>query len=56
MDHSGAVNALDALLLMRYVMNIATENDLYLDVADLTGEGQFTALDALAIMRIVMDI
>ena len=56
MDHNGTVNALDALLLMRCVMQLVGEDALYLDVADYNGDGQVNALDALAIMRTSMGL
>lgn len=48
---SGAVDANDALLLMRYALGLVGETELDLSVADFDANGQVNANDALAIMR-----
>ena len=53
---SGAVDANDALLLMRYVLGLVEETDLDLTVADYDGDGSVNANDALMIMRYALGL
>ena len=50
-NNDGTVDALDALLIMRYTMQLIGENDLDLTRGDVNGDGTVDALDALQIMR-----
>ena len=50
-DGSGVVNANDALLLLRYTMNLTAASALDLSVADFDGSGSVNVNDALLIMR-----
>ena len=47
----GAVDMNDSLLVMRYVQELITADQLNLDVADVNEDGQITLIDALLILR-----
>jgi len=53
-DGSGAVDALDALLVLRYTLGLVDSIDL--PNADVDGDGTVTATDALIILRAAMGI
>ena len=55
-DGSGTVTSNDALLLMRFVMNMVPASELDLSVADFNDDGVTNANDALAIMRLIMGV
>lgn len=50
----GQINSLDALVVMRHVMNLALLNEDGLALADFDGNGEVNMVDALLIMRAAM--
>lgn len=55
-DGSGTVTSNDALLLMRFVMNMVPASQLDLSAADVNNDGLTNSNDALDIMRIIMGV
>lgn len=55
-DGNGIVNANDALILLRYTMNLIPASSLDLSVADYDGNNSINVNDALAIMRHALGI
>ena len=55
-DMNGAVEAADALLALRYSMELQTLSDLQITIGDMNGDGLVTAEDALRILRIAMEL
>ena len=55
-DMNGAVEAADALLALRYSMDMQALTELQLEIGDLDGDGVLTAADALLILRLSMDL
>ena len=55
-DLNGVVDANDALLAMRYSLDLASIEALGLLAGDVDGNGEVNALDALMIMRFVLDL
>ncbi|MBQ2110377.1 MAG: hypothetical protein II191_01375, partial [Clostridia bacterium] len=46
----------DALLIMRYAMDIGEYTDEQIAMMDFDGDGEITTVDALLYMRAVMNI
>ena len=55
-DMNGAVEAADALLALRYSMELIELSELQIEIGDLDGDGVLTAADALMILRLSMDL
>ena len=55
-DGDGMISSADALLTLRYVLNIVSEASLDIDAADMDGDGTVTSADALMILRKAMGI
>lgn len=55
-DHSGDVSASDALLVLRYSMELQRLDDMALFCCDIDQDGELTATDALLIMRYTMEL
>lgn len=53
-DRDGAVTSCDALIVLRYAMDILTEIDS--NVADVNGDGVVDSIDALLILRHAMGL
>ena len=52
----GSVDVADALLTLRYSMELIGETALELNAADMDGNGMVTVSDALTILRIAMGL
>ncbi len=50
-NSDGEVNAMDALLVLRYALDVVPETALDIRNADYNGDGDVNAMDALAILR-----
>ncbi|MBQ2110806.1 MAG: hypothetical protein II191_03585, partial [Clostridia bacterium] len=55
-DGDGQVSTADALLIMRYAMDIGNYTDEQIALMDVDGDGEVTTVDALLYMRAVMNI
>ena len=53
-DGDGDLTSADALIVLRYALNILTEVDA--DIADVNGDGTVNSVDALLILRRAMGI
>ncbi|MBQ1553569.1 MAG: dockerin type I repeat-containing protein, partial [Clostridia bacterium] len=53
---NGTVDASDALIVLRYAMNLITLTDEQLAVADMNGNGKVDATDAVLIMRYALGV
>lgn len=54
-DGNGSVELIDAIIIMRYLMNIINGTGLHLENIDVDCNGTVNALDALAVLRISMN-
>lgn len=55
-DMNGAVNANDALLILRYSLGLISENSLELRCADFDSDSAVTANDALLVLRLALGV
>ncbi|MBR5949605.1 MAG: hypothetical protein IKZ82_13325 [Clostridia bacterium] len=55
-DDNGEITVLDAVLIMRYAMNIIDDAELDLENSNVDGDGNVTVYDALAVFRMAMGI
>ena len=55
-NFNGTVDASDAILIMRYTLNLITLSDLQLLAGDVNGNGTVDASDAIVIMRKVLGL
>ncbi|MBR3298358.1 MAG: hypothetical protein IKI64_04045 [Clostridia bacterium] len=55
-DDDGEITIADAMLIMRYSMNIIDASELDLENSNANGDGIVNASDALAVLRMAMDI
>ena len=55
-NNDGVVDSLDALLLLRYTLNLIGASDLDLSRADVNGDGVYDSADVLMILRMAMDL
>ena len=55
-NEDGKVDASDALMIMRYTLNIITLTDKQMLAADMNSSGTVDASDALIIMRMTLGI
>ena len=55
-DGDGVVSAADALLVLRYSLDLAVLSPAQLEAADLDGDSGVTAADALLILRRSMEL
>ena len=53
-NDNGVVDSADALLVLRYSMNLAVLSDSQLRAADVNGDGVVNSIDATLIMRMSM--
>ena len=55
-NNDGSVNALDAILVLRYSLNSSSLTPAQLAAADVNGDGSVNALDAILILRRAMGL
>ncbi len=55
-NNDGSINASDALMIMRYAMNLIALTETQLTAADCDGDGEANMIDALLLMRYCIGI